>query len=78
MDVIWPPEFAAAGWVMELDDIFTTQEREKFLPRTILANTYQGKIYGVPLFIDSGLLYYRKDLLASYGFNPPRKWNELV
>lgn len=78
MDVIWPPEFAAAGWVMELDDIFTTKEREKFLPRTILANTYQERIYGVPLFIDSGLLYYRKDLLASYGFNPPRTWNELV
>jgi multiple sugar transport system substrate-binding protein len=71
MDVIWPPEFAAAGWAMGLDDIFAPEEREAFLPSTILANTYQGRIYGVPMFIDSGLLYYRKDLLDKY-------WDELV
>ena len=78
MDVIWPPEFGAAGWAMALDDIFSLKERGEFLPRTILANTYQGKIYGVPLFLDSGLLYYRKDLLEAYGFNPPTTWNELI
>jgi multiple sugar transport system substrate-binding protein len=78
MDVIWPPEFAAAGWAMVLDDIFTAHQREAFLPRTILANTYKGKIYGVPLFIDSGLLFYRQDLLDAYGFQPPLTWNELV
>ena len=78
MDVIWPPEFAAAGWAMVLDDFFTKEEREAFLPGTILANTYKGKIYGVPLFIDSGLLYYRRDLLDAYGFHPPQTWNELV
>ncbi len=78
MDVIWPPEFAAAGWAMGLEDIFIPEERDAFLPRTILANTYQGRIYGVPMFIDSGLLYYRKDLLDQYGFQPPLTWNELV
>jgi multiple sugar transport system substrate-binding protein len=78
MDVIWPPEFAAAGWAMALDDNFTAEERDAFLPGTILANIYQERIYGVPLFIDSGMLYYRKDLLAAYGFPPPRTWNELV
>jgi multiple sugar transport system substrate-binding protein len=78
MDVIWPPEFAAAGWAMELNDIFDPKERDAFLPRTILANTYQGRIYGVPLFIDAGLLYYRKDLLEIYYFQPPQTWDELI
>jgi multiple sugar transport system substrate-binding protein len=78
MDVIWPPEFAAAGWAMELNDIFDSKERAAFLPRTILANTYQGRIYGVPLFIDAGLLYYRKDLLEAYNFQPPQTWDELI
>jgi len=78
MDVIWPPEFAAAGWAMELDDMFTAEEQQAFLPGTILANTYEGKIYGVPLFIDSGMLFYRKDLLEDYGFTPPLTWEELV
>jgi multiple sugar transport system substrate-binding protein len=54
------------------------EDRDAFLPRTILANTYQGKIYGVPMFIDAGLLYFRSDLLATYGFQPPQTWDELV
>ncbi len=78
MDVIWPPEFAAAGWAMPLDDVFHLSEQEHFLSGTILANTFKGKIYGVPLFIDSGILYYRKDLLEKYGFTPPKTWQEMV
>jgi len=78
MDVIWPPEFGAAGWAMPLDDMFPQPERAKFQEGTILANTYHGSIYGVPLFIDSGMLFYRKDLLAKYGFTPPETWQEMV
>ncbi len=78
MDVIWPPEFAAAGWAEPLDDLFPPSEQEKFLSGTILANTYKGKIYGIPLFVDSGILYYRKDLLDKYGFNPPETWPEMI
>lgn len=78
MDVIWPPEFAEAGWAAPLDELFLQPEREKYLDGTILANTYKGKIYGVPLFIDSGMLYYRKDLLDAYGFRLPETWEEMV
>ncbi len=78
MDVIWPPEFAAAGWAMPLDELFTPDERKKFLGGTILANTYKDTVYGVPLFIDSGMLYYRRDLLEKYGFKPPETWMEMV
>ena len=78
MDVIWPSEFGAAGWAMPLDSYFPESEQEKFLKGTILANTYKGHIYGVPVFIDSGMLYYRKDLLKKYGFTPPRTWEEMV
>lgn len=78
MDVIWPPEFGAAGWAMPLDDLFPAAERKKFMDGTILANTFGGKIYGVPLFIDSGILYYRKDLLDKYGFKPPLTWQGMV
>ncbi len=78
MDVIWPAEFAAAGWALPLDDYFSRGEREKFLPATIASGIYRQRIYGVPSRIDSGMLYYRKDLLEQYGFSPPSTWHELV
>ena len=78
MDVIWPAEFAAAGWALPLDDYFSRDERKKFLPATIASGMYRQRIYGVPSRIDSGMLYYRKDLLEQYGFSPPSTWNELV
>jgi len=78
MDVIWPPEFAAAGWALPLDDLVTEAARREFLAGAILANTYGGKLFGVPLFIDSGVLYFRKDLLGKHGLAPPATWEELV
>ena len=78
MDTIWPAEFASAGWALPLDRYFTAAERDKFLPAPISANQYRGQIFGVPLFIDAGVLYYRKDLLGKFGLAPPRTWPELV
>ena len=78
MDVIWPAEFAEAGWALALDEQFPPREQANFLAGPIQAGTYQGHIYGVPSRIDSGMLYYRVDLLDKYGFSPPRTWEELV
>jgi trehalose/maltose transport system substrate-binding protein len=78
MDVIWPSEFASAGWALPLDRFFTGAEQRQFLDAPILANHYRGQIFGVPLFIDAGLLYYRKDLLEKYGISPPHTWPQLV
>ena len=77
-DVIWPAQFAAAGWISDLSDRFTEDLRAAHLPATINSNTYEGKVYGVPWFTDAGMLYYRKDLLEKSGFSePPKTWDEL-
>lgn len=78
MDVIWPAEFASAGWALPLDRYFTNDEQKKFLRAPIAANRYGGQIFGVPLFIDAGLLYYRRDLLEKHQLSPPRTWTDLV
>ena len=78
MDVIWPPEFASAGWALALNQRFTPEEREKFFPAGIAANTWQGRIYGVPFNIDTGMLFYRRDLLKARGWDPPKTWPDLV
>jgi multiple sugar transport system substrate-binding protein len=77
-DDIWPAEFAENGWIADLSSRFTQSERQQFLPGTIQANTYQGKVWGVPLLTDVALLFYRKDLLDQSGFfSPPQTWDEL-
>jgi len=32
MDIVWVPEFALAGWVKPLDDLFASEEQQAFLP----------------------------------------------
>jgi trehalose/maltose transport system substrate-binding protein len=78
MDVVWPAEFASAGWALPLNRYFPASEQAKFLQAPITANGYYGQIFGVPLFIDAGLLYYRKDLLEKYALAPPHTWPQLV
>ncbi|MFH0844645.1 MAG: ABC transporter substrate-binding protein, partial [Pseudomonadota bacterium] len=78
MDVIWPPEFISAGWVLDLSSRFPIRERERFLPGPITANTRKGRIHGVPCYLAAGLFYYRKDLLDKYALNPPVTWTEML
>jgi len=84
MDVIWPPAFIENGWLAPLNDVFPASEQAKFLQAPIKAGTVNGTIYGMPWFHDSGLLYYRTDVLQyakDQGLiqeaRPPKDWTEL-
>jgi multiple sugar transport system substrate-binding protein len=77
-DVIWPPEFAAANWLLPLDQWFPKAEQDKYIPAMIDAQTVNGHIYGVPWLADWGVLFYRKDLLEQAGLQVPKTWMELV
>jgi multiple sugar transport system substrate-binding protein len=69
---------AASGWISDLSDRFPESQQQQFLPGSVEAITFNGKPYGMPWFTDTGLLYYRKDLLKKSGFNgPPKTWDEL-
>ncbi|HJP60929.1 MAG TPA: ABC transporter substrate-binding protein [Gemmatimonadaceae bacterium] len=72
LDVIWTPEFAAAGWVLPLDKY--DPAKGEFFPATIAANTWAGKLYALPWFADVGLLFRRTDLIA----REPQSLEELV
>src|ERR671910_451447 len=77
-DVIWPAQFAANGWLLDVTDRFPKSDQSQFLPGPINSLEYDGKIYGVPWFTDAGLLYYRSDLLEKSGFSePPATWPEM-
>jgi multiple sugar transport system substrate-binding protein len=72
LDVVWTPEFAAAGWVLPLDPY--NPPRSEFFPATVIANTWAGKLYALPWFADVGLLYRRTDLVP----NEPKTLEEMV
>lgn len=77
-DVIWTAEFAERGWVRSLDAYMPASERTAFMAPPMESVTYRGRLWGVPMFTDLGVLFYRKDLLEKYGYRPPRTWEELA
>ena len=77
-DVIWPPEYAAAGWLLPLEEWFPPSEQKKYIPAMIDAQTVAGHVYGVPYLNDIGHLFYRKDLLSEGGIKVPETWMDIV
>lgn len=77
-DVVWPPIFASAGWVIPLDDYLEAGDLDDYLEGPLSAFQIQGKTYGLPFMADAGALYYRKDLLDKYNKEVPSTWDELI
>ncbi|MFQ5829637.1 MAG: ABC transporter substrate-binding protein [Candidatus Methylomirabilia bacterium] len=78
LDVIWVPEFAEAGWLLDLTPFISPDELATHFPAASEAAAYKGRTWGIPWIMNVGLLYYRADLLAKYGFEPPQSYDELV
>ena len=78
LDVIWVPEFARAGWILDLTGRVPSAERDGHFASAIEPATQDGRLWALPWFMNVGLLYYRKDLLAKYGLAPPETYDELV
>ena len=77
-DVIWPAQFAANGWLLDLSDRFTDGMKADYLEGPVSSLEYEGSTWGVPWFTDAGMFFYRKDLLEKSGFSaPPKTWEEM-
>lgn len=75
-DVIWPAEFAEAGYALPLDRFIARDKvnLKDYMAGPIGAVTFKGKTWGLPRFIDAGLLFYRKDIVAK----APATWEDLI
>ena len=76
-DVIWPAQFGAHQLAVPLSTYLPASYWSKFAPGLVKGATYQGKVYGSPLFEDQGFLYYRKDLLAKEHLPVPTTWEQV-
>ena len=61
LDVIWTPEFAAAGWILPIAR--WQPDVSDFFPGVIAADRWRGVLYALPWWTDAGMLYWRTDLL---------------
>jgi multiple sugar transport system substrate-binding protein len=78
LDVIWVPEFARAGWLLDLTDRVGPDELTPHFPSAVAAATWAGRVWAFPWNMNVGLLYYRTDLLDRHGLRPPVTWDDLV
>ncbi len=76
----WIPEFATIGALEPLDS--GVRASASILEADYFAgiwdtNRFENRQYGVPWYVDTRLLFYRRDLLAQAGFErPPQSWSE--
>ena len=75
IDVVWPG--IIKDHLLDLKPYSQGVEREHF-PALIANNTVAGRLLGIPWYTDTGLLYYRTDLLQKYGLKPPDTWADLT
>ncbi len=76
----WIPEFALLGTLTPLQpyaDASKVVEPADYFPGIWDTNLIDGQLVGIPWYVDTRLLYYRKDILRASGVRLPiRTWDE--
>ena len=76
----WVPELALLGALAPLGPMAAASRdvrQDDYFAGIWDANVIDGQLYGVPWYVDTRLLFYRRDLLTAAGFaGPPASWSE--
>jgi multiple sugar transport system substrate-binding protein len=78
LDCIWPAEFAEAGWLLDVTDRLSEEDRADIFPEVLSAVTYRGRLYGMPWLNDWEYFFYNKKMLEAVGAKPPTYWTEVI
>ncbi len=76
LDMEWINEFSPFLVSLNQDPEFFSVNN--LIPQTLEMVTINGEIKAIPYYVETGVLYYRKDLLEKYGYEVPRTWDELI
>lgn len=73
MDLIYAPQFEDADQLVDVtDQIGSLPELETASPGHLTVATYEGRLYGVPLYADVSALFYNKTLFEQAGLDPEK------
>ncbi len=82
LDLIYTPAFAAAGQLEDMTDWAKTLPYFNSLsPSHVKLGTYEEKIYGLPLSVETSIFAWNKDLYKQAGLDPdkaPTTWEEIT
>lgn len=76
IDVIWLGMFK--DHLADLAPLVPEEEVKAHFASAAEEARIDGKLVAMPFYIDTGLMFYRKDLLDKYGKAVPGTWNELT
>lgn len=77
----WIVDFAPAGYLADLTDWANADAElnwQDVAPFFRDFNSYQGRVYSIPLDGDFHMMYYRTDLFAEAGLEPPKTWDDYL
>lgn len=75
-DQPWVSEFASKGFLVDLSDKLSEEERNDFYASALDASSYAGRLYSIPYFIHTPVVFYRTDLFEAAGLSAPTTWEE--
>ncbi|WP_020109067.1 extracellular solute-binding protein [Nocardia sp. 348MFTsu5.1] len=86
MDVVWTAEFANAGWMEPVPDDLAAKVADTTLGGPIetalwkTADDANARLYAIPTWTNTQLLWYRKDVLQQYlgRTTPPTTWDQML
>jgi maltose-binding protein MalE len=74
----WFGELAKLEYIQPLTNYLLPTEETKFLPAAINGLSYRNELWGLPLWFDSILLFYNKDLFDINGQSYPQEnWTDI-
>ncbi|WP_165953869.1 ABC transporter substrate-binding protein [Streptomyces sp. 8K308] len=77
-DVVWPAQFGSAQLAMPLDAHLPDDFWDRFPEERADTALHEGEHLGAPLYVDTGFLFYRADLLEKHDLSVPETWEELA
>jgi multiple sugar transport system substrate-binding protein len=81
VDLIYVPQFAAAGQMTDITDKAKALPYfDQLSPSHIRLSTYEDKIYALPFNAEGSVLFWNKDLFEQAGLDPespPTTWDEI-
>ncbi|MHA1465292.1 MAG: sugar ABC transporter substrate-binding protein [Candidatus Heimdallarchaeaceae archaeon] len=74
----WFGELSDLGYIHPLTNLITPEKEAKFFPSAISSLGYKGEYWGLPMWYDSILLFYNKDLFDAQNVSYPlANWTEI-